>query len=283
MFAKAVGVAQQFTWPVVSSRLFYDKSVESGMAAFVLVNDEGWIITAAHVFQPSVAYPIHQKEIAAYETRRQSKGKSGKQQGKKVKRNPKWLVEHSYWWGRDGVKAVNIEASFELDIAIAQLTPFEAKWVGTYPTFKDAASSLLPGTSLCRLGYPFHDFTATHQQGKGFQLPKGAIPAPFFPLEGIFTRNLIGSKTKDGKYDIKYIETSSPGLKGQSGGPIFDTDGVVWAIQSRTNHLALGFSPTVKKSGRSVEEHQFLSVGLGVHPEVINRFLKEHKVKFTSA
>ena len=56
MFAKAVGIASQFTRPVILSRLFYDKSVESGMGAFVVVNDEGWIITAAHVFQASAAY-----------------------------------------------------------------------------------------------------------------------------------------------------------------------------------------------------------------------------------
>lgn len=283
MFASAVGIAQQFTWPVVLSRRFYDKSVESGMAAFTVVNDEGWILTAAHVFQAALVYPTHQKEIAAYESVGGKRGKGSKRKAKGPKRNSKWIVDHSYWWGRDRVTVRNIVAAFEIDLAIAQLTPFDPKWVGAYPRFRDPSSALLPGTSLCRLGFPFHEFTAKYEKGKGFMLPEGAIPAPFFPIEGIFTRNLIGPKTKDGKYEIKYIETSSPGLRGQSGGPIFDTDGVVWGIQSRTNHLALGFSPTVKKARRKVEEHQFLSVGLGVHPEVISAFLKDHGVTFDVA
>lgn len=278
MFAKAVEINRQFTRPVVLSRLFYDKTVESGMAAYVVVNKDGWIVTAAHVFQASVAYPQHQKELAAYEARKSKQAK-----GQAPKRNPKWLVKHSYWWGNGGVKAVDISASFELDLAVARLEPFDPGSVSRYPEFKDASKELTPGTSLCRLGFPFHEFQADYDSGKGFQLPAGALPAPLFPLEGIFTRNVLGPKTKDGKYEIKYIETSSPGLKGQSGGPIFDTGGIVWGIQSRTNHLPLGFSPTVKKDGKEVEEHQFLSVGLGVHPEVVQAYLTDQNVKFTVA
>ena len=54
----------------------------------------------------------------------------------------------------------------------------------------------------------------------------------------------------------------------------------VWAVQSSTRHFPLGFSPKVKKEGREVEEHQFLNVGVGVHPELIAAFLKDNGVKF---
>lgn len=280
MFAKAVAVAQQFTRPVVISRLHYDGSVASGMGAFVVINHDGWIITAAHLFQAEVVAPSHKKEIAAYEAAKKGGGKKGKgTRGKAPKRNPKWLVDHSYWWSANGVSAQNIAADFDLDIAIAQLDPFDPSTFSTYPRFKDAATGLAPGTSLCKLGYPFHEFAATHVKGGGFQLPAGAIPAPFFPLEGIFTRNVQGPKTKSGN-TVKFIETSSPGLRGQSGGPIFDTDGVVWGIQSRTQHFDLGFSPTASTKGKNVEEHQFLNVGWGVHPEVIHAFLKAQGISF---
>jgi hypothetical protein len=62
-----------------------------------------------------------------------------------------------------------------------------------------------------------------------------------------------------GNQVAKFIETSTPGLRGQSGGPLFDVDGKVWGIQSRTNHYDLGFAPTVKEGGRSLMEHQFLN------------------------
>ncbi|HQN28938.1 MAG TPA: serine protease, partial [Mesotoga sp.] len=73
----------------------------------------------------------------------------------------------------------------------------------------------------------------------------------------------------EAKKIAKFIETSSPGLLGQSGGPILDVTGKVWAVQSRTVHLPLGFSPKVRKDGREIEENQFLNVGWGVHVEMI--------------
>ena len=103
---------------------------------------------------------------------------------------------------------------------------------------------------------------------------------PRFPIDGIFTRNIIAGKSKDNKFDIKFLETSSPGLKGQSGGATFDINGNLWAIQSRTQHLDLGFSPKVKKGKREVEENQFLNVGWGIHIDTIIKFLIDKNVDF---
>lgn len=277
VFADAVAVAQGYTAPVIMSRRFFDGSLESAMAAFVMVNSEGWILTAAHIFETESIFPLHKQQMKEFEAKIAA---AGPRKAKLIKANPKWLVDHSYWWGRDGVSAYDIRASFELDIAIAQLKPFDPAWASSRPKFKDPATGLQPGTALCKLGFPFHQFTPSYLQGGGFSLPPGALPAPFFPLEGIMTRNVLGPITKDGKYTIKFIETSSPGLKGQSGGPIFDKDGVIWGIQSRTVSLPLGFDPVVA-SGQK-KEHQFLNVGLGVHPEVVRQFLKDNGVKFES-
>jgi hypothetical protein len=146
---------------------------------------------------------------------------------------------------------------------------------------KDPSKGLNPGTNLCKLGYPFHQIKASFDEEKNqFKFDPGVLPLPRFPIEGIFTRNVLIGKSGDGKYEIKLLETSSPGLRGQSGGSIFDTNGTVWAIQSRTGHLPLGFSPKVKKGGREIEENQFLNVGLGVHPELIVAFLADNGIKF---
>ena len=106
------------------------------------------------------------------------------------------------------------------------------------------------------------------------------ITVPFFPIEGIYTREIIAGQTPDKQVNIKFIETSSPGLRGQSGGPIVDTQGNIWGIQSSTIHLPLGFSPKLSLNGRDVEEHQFLNVGVGVHPETIVSFLKTNNIQF---
>lgn len=82
---------------------------------------------------------------------------------------------------------------------------------------------------------------------RSFIYDQSIFPIPMFPIDGIMTRNIISGKSQDGIFEFKWLETSSPGLRGQSGGPTFDKDGNIWALQSQTRHLPLGFSPKIKK------------------------------------
>ena len=138
--------------------------------------------------------------------------------------------------------------------------------------------SLDNGTSLCRLGFPFNDVTPTYD-GTSFAIPPQAFPMPFFPNDGILTRFVIVSQSSVG-YDVGFLETSSPGLRGQSGGPIFDREGTVWSIQSQTRHLPLGFSPPVPNGKKNEVEHQFLNVGWGTHPATIAGLLSECGISY---
>ncbi len=116
-------------------------------------------------------------------------------------------------------------------------------------------------------------------------MPKGAVPLPLFPIEGMFTRVVIAPMPEmengGGGSSGKFIETSSPGLVGQSGGPIVDSEGAVWALQSHTRHYPLGFSPPIPGQGKNpaAKEHQFMNVGLGVHAEIILNLLKQRDVE----
>jgi len=288
MFAKANSLARYFTHPLIISTRLYDKEVKCAGGAFVVLNDEGWIITAAHLLESFLAYQQHTGELQAYEKQlkqiEHDQSLTVKQKNKKLHRlkaNPLWVTNHSFWWGWDGVSVKDVRPLPEGDLVIGRLEPFEKTKVKVYPIIKDPSKGLSPGTSLCKLGYPFHELKASFDEAKNvFALSPGVVPLPFFPIEGIYTRNAVAGKSKDGKYEIKFLETSSPGLRGQSGGPIFDVEGTVWAIQSRTTHFPLGFSPKVKKNGKEVEENQFLNVGLGVHPELIVAFLTDNRVSF---
>jgi S1-C subfamily serine protease len=71
-------------------------------------------------------------------------------------------------------------------------------------------------------------------------------------------------------YPLSYIETSTPGLRGQSGGPIFDTQGTIWGIQVKTSHYPLGFN----------QKDQFLNAGLGVHPSTLFGLFNEAGIGF---
>ena len=286
MFAKAYSVVQEFMKPVIIPMRFYDGSVSCNAGNFIVLNDEGWIITVNHLFNSSRAFQKHKKEIAEFENLarpiREAQNLTEKQKNKRLrslKPNPRWITNHSFWWAKDGVSLKDVKLLSEADLVVGRIEPFEPSFVKAYPTIKDPSNNINPGTSLCRLGFPFYEPKVSfNEETSTFNLGETAFP--LFPLEGIFTRNVFTGKSRDGRYGIKFLETSSPGLRGHSGGPIFDTKGTVWSIQSRTHHFPLGFSPKVKKDGKEVEENQFLNVGWGIHPELIVSFLRDNGIKF---
>ncbi len=287
MFAKAYEKAVKFTLPVIVSTINYEGRVECGCGAYTVLNKDGWILTSAHVVHSYTNYIQHREQMRKYtealEDIRSRPGLDEKQRKKKIsglKSYPGWIVNHSFWWGRDGVVLKDISALKEGDIMIGRLEPFDGRNAIEYPVFKNP-DRMRFATNLCKLGFPFSRIEAAYSEEKNrFEIKKGALPLPFFPIEGIYTRRLTAGKSGDGKYDITFLETSTPGLRGQSGGPIFDTEGMVWAVQSHTAHHPLGFSPKIVKNGKEVEEHQFLNTGVGAHGEMIVRFLRDKGVDF---
>ena len=210
MFADAHEKVSIFTHPIIVSIKLFDNTVTCTLGAFVILNRKGWALTVAHILK---ALPIHQKdskEIEEYKQKveaiKQDVNLNAKQRRKRIKRlksNSNWITNHSFWWGKDGVRSKEFIVLPEVDIAAVRLAPFEANSIAGYPTLKNP-SNLRIGTSLCRLGYPFHNIEATFQEEtQSFQLTPGALPVPRFPIEGIYTRNLIAGKTQDEKYEIK--------------------------------------------------------------------------------
>ena len=288
MFVDAYKLAAEFTKPVIVSIRRLDGSVQCSCGAFVVLNENGWIITVAHLWnwhhQHQQDLPAVQKYRADASAIEKDAGLSAKQKQRQLRRlkgDPKWVTNSSFWWGRDEPQIAEARPLPEADLVAVRLEPWSPSWASSYPTIKDPTKPMDVGRSLCKLGYPFHDISATYDETKdAFQLAEGTLPLPRFPIEGIYTRDAVTGKSADGKYDLKLLETSSPGLRGQSGGPIFDTRGTVWAIQSQTIHLPLGFSPKLETRGRTIEEHQFLNAGLGVHAEVIVPFLRDNGIDF---
>jgi hypothetical protein len=268
MFSKAYKISTQYTHPLLISNRFYDGTVSSGVGSFVIINKEGWIVTAAHILDSLLTFQKHQEEIALYNS------KTG------TKIDPKWISHHSIWYGADQHFIRQFHIQGENDLAIGKIENYDPAFVKNYPVFKNP-EKLEPGTSLCKLGYPFYEVQASFDEALNqFRFDPSIFPIPAFPIDGIYTRNIIKGKSKDGKIDYKFLETSSPGLRGQSGGPTFDKDGKIWAIQSQTHHLPLGFSPTILKDNKEIEENQFLNVGWGIHVESILRLLDEKGVKY---
>lgn len=286
MFATALQKVQDFTWPVIVNTRRFDGRIESAVGTFVIVNKDGWFVTASHIVSFSTTFTSDQPQIADHESKVAKINIMSASAGKKatllkgLKPNPDWLTNLSYWWGRDGVSVATVEINALADLAIGRLDPFDPTWVPSYPIFKKVTAELDPGTSLCRLGFPFNAVKSTFDPATGFSLPPGTLPMPRFPNEGILTRIAINADLAGNT--AKFVETSSPGLRGQSGGPVFDQDGLIYGIQSQTIHLELGFSPRVTDpvTKKPTVEHQFINLGLAGHVDEVRKLLDTHGVAY---
>jgi S1-C subfamily serine protease len=287
MFAEAYKIASQFTRPVVISVRRFDGSLENSQAAFVILNKDGWIATAAHVFELGAEHEANTKEIADYDGKvaaiEGDTSATDKQKRKRKDRlspNRKWIMNISWWWGENSVSLQDFKVLPAADLAIGRLEPFDASKVLRYPVLKNP-KNLPGGTSLCKLGYPFSQVPITFDETTSrFTLSLDGLSLPRFPIEGIYTRYLVVPNSDYRGHVIKFLETSSPGLRGQSGGPIFDSHGTVWAIQSHTVSLPLDFNTKALRNGREEEVPQFLNVGVGVHPELLTEFLRDNGVAY---
>ncbi len=140
------------------------------------------------------------------------------------------------------------------------------------------------GARSVALGYPFPDFT-NYRYNRDLDdiewTNSGRIQTPSFPIDGILTRQ-IGDPNGN---KIVGLELSTPGLRGQSGGPLFDRNGIVYGMQSITRHLHLGFDQinrevVIDGKNQRVSNFPFMSVGHCVHVDVIKNFLHEKNIKF---
>ncbi len=287
MFSSAVSIASSFTRPVIISARRIDGKVSCAIGSFVVLNEDGWIVTVAHLWQSYFEYKKHEDAVKRYREElsriEQDESLSEKKREKLITslEIDKGIIQnHSFWWGEDGIVLKDIRPYPEGDIVTGRLEPFNKPKGMRFPVIKNPDMNLDIGTSLCKLGYPFHKIKASFDEQRGAFILPGKITPALFPMEGLFTRHVIAGKSKRTGREIKFLETSSPGLMGQSGGPIFDTKATIWAIQSRTVHFPLGFSPKVKRRGQEIEENQFLNVGWGVHPETVVSFLNDNNISF---
>ena len=280
MFSDAFQKVSSYTRPVVTSIRMHDGTVFSDVATFIVLNEDGWIMTAGHVFDHYTKYQTDTNKMKEIEELNESRVAAG-EPDHIIKPDEKSIVNHSFWWGWDGVHLVQAYVDRQLDIAVGKLEPFNPSWVHDYPVIIDP-SKARPGTSLCRLGYPFVDVSPSWDSNlNSFRISKIPAKEALFPNEGIHTRTIKHGRCKNGNYDWVEVETSTPGMRGQSGGPIFDKEGRLYAMQTKTHHMPLGFRPVVEYQGQNVVENQFLNVGIGLHASTIIQLLDGRGVRYT--
>jgi len=294
MFVNAIDEVGKFTRPIHTiSRNYGEKTVSPGAATLFFVNELGYAVTCSHVMNIIGNRANINSHYDNFTKERAGIGKN--KFNKRIKE-----LEAKYNYKTDTIIQLN-----ELFIGCTNETNFNYRWINhpkydlsivIFEDFKNAAyqshavflkdtSVLKQGKYLCRLGYPFPEFTNFKYNDTTDNIEwtnDGQVETPRFPIEGMLTRHLIDSGNVVG------LELSTPGLKGQSGGPLFNTDGLICGMQSSTNHLHLGFDMKnfeYKTGGKTIKvtNQPFLHVGQCIHADIIKDFLKANKVKFYEA
>lgn len=291
MFVSAIEEVQKFTRPIyIITRNHNEVIVNPGTATLFFVNELGCAITCKHVIELLAQREDINRIYSEFVTEKKKLGKSKFTKQYKALEAKYGLTKEMIVQLKELFIGVTNEIEFKfkcithptLDLAIIIFEDLKNPAYESYAKFLRDSSILKQGKSLCRLGYPFPEFTnfeyIEDEDSIRFN-ENGIILTPSFPIDGILTRHLIS----DDK--IVGIELSTPGLKGQSGGPLFDTEGRICGMQASTHHLHLGFDMKnfeYQFGGRTIKvtNQPFLHVGHCVHVDIIKEFLTENNIKF---
>jgi len=294
MFVDAIEEIKKFTRPVHTIMRHYSNDfVQPGAATLFFVNEEGVAVTCKHVLDVLLQQEAINLHFRKFNDELQLLGT--KKDGKFKKQLQ--TLELKYGFNKPNITAELkitfidcfdiISADFiahpTLDLAILKFKDFKVKNYSSYSTFIKDTSQLKPGRTLCRYGYPFAEFTNFEYDKTKNEInfnTNGNNGSPPFPLDGIITR-LVSFNGKE----VVGIEMSTPGLRGQSGGPLFDSNGLVCGLQSETVFFHLGFNEKkveIITNGKktNVLNETFFNAGRCVHVDAIKDFLKLHKVKY---
>lgn len=292
MYVNAIEEVKRFTRPIFTiTRNYQEKIVSPGAATFFFVNEIGCAITCKHVIDL-----IGNKAniYAHYNKFLEEKAAIGKNNyNKRVKD-----LEARFNLTSDSI--IQLEEQFLgvsqnnymryhwinhpiYDLSIIVFDDFEKPAYESHAVFVKDSSRLKQGKFLCRLGFPFPEFTNYRYNDTTDNIEwiaEGHISSPIFPIEGMLTRHILEESGK-----TVGIELSTPGLRGQSGGPLFDENGFICGMQSATNHLHLGFDMKnfeYRTGGKKIKVNNqpFLHVGHCIHADIIKEFLTLNSIKF---
>ncbi len=289
MFIKAIETADQFTKPIHTISRTYGGLLSPGSSTLFFVNEDGVAITCKHVLQLINGAELLNRRFQSFNA---EKYKLDKDEDYKSNLS---VLEAKFGYRDESTVQLKINflnsvdsGNFKyiehptIDLAIIMFEGFTRKYYSSYATFVKNPDKVKQGKSLCRLGYPFPEFNnfRLNQETDDIEWTNTGIQnSPKFPLDGIITR--FGS---DSKQTVS-IEMSTPGLRGQSGGPLFDSDGLVYGMQYMTSHLHLGFDIADKEmiiDGKKtwISNYPFIHVGHCIHVDRITEFLRQNNIKF---
>ena len=235
MFQDACRSIEKSLLPIIMAQKLHARAPKVGIAAGMPLNHEGDILTAGHVLQDFV--DLHDECEKNARKRRFQKGDA---------------LAYLFLVGTAAVTIDEIIINADADIGVLRIN--KSSNLGNIAPVTFRAGKVEFGEFLCRVGFPFVDgIEIKPRNNEEFEFVN-LFPVPLFVNEAMVSRF---SQTPH----ARFIETSSPGLRGQSGGPLVDVSGHVCGMQISTSHHPLEFTG----KGRN----QVLNVGRAVHVDTI--------------
>lgn len=295
MFVEAIEEVSKFTRPIHTiTRNYKEEIVRPGASTLFFVNEDGYAVTCKHVIDLLRQRSAVNEHYTNFYKEKNTLGKD-----KYTQRLRELEVKYNYKSTKDKPITIQIKELFvgctsnesfnyrwidhpKYDLSILIFENFKKPLYESYAKFVKDGSTIKQGKFLCRLGYPFPEFTnyKYNQDVDDIEWTnEGQTGTPRFPIEGMVTRHLLNESELFG------LEISTPGLRGQSGGPLFDKEGLICGMQFQTNALHLGFDMKnfeYNSNGDTIKVNNqpFLHVGHCIHVDIIKEFLKTNNVKY---
>jgi Trypsin-like peptidase domain len=289
MFEKAILESSKYTRPILSVIRNYANKLNAGSGTVFFVNENGVAVTCKHIAEMIVSSDNIWKKFQEFQAEKSQFANDGKLKNKirdletKYGFTPNSTVQilNTFQNCFDKITSFKIHLHQSLDLAIIKFEGFEKIAYSSHAVFPTDSQEINTGKFLCRLGYPFPEFNnfRINEYDNLEWTQSGNQITPVFPIEGMITRFVVE------KNEVTHIELSTPGLRGQSGGPLFDAEGIVYGMQSHTMHLHLGFDMkehevNTKFGQEKVSNYPFLHVGRCIHAIQIKKFLHENDVEY---
>ena len=133
MFADSYAKSATFTKPVIISIVHPNDKCSGAVGSFIVVNNEGWIVTAAHILDEYLSLKERKQKYLDYAAERQNIEKDAaltparkRKKLKRLKPAAGAVQDFSFWWGADKVVLKDVQGNRADDLAVARLDPFDA-------------------------------------------------------------------------------------------------------------------------------------------------------------
>ena len=274
MYKRSIKLNRTYLLPFTYGvKYFNSDEIEQGSGTLMVINEDGYVLTCKHVAELFIQadrlneeYPELLKELK--EDREGTIKKYNLDDNTVVLTTIILTITYNK-------AAITFHDTLDLALIHFENVKFDCEY---YPIFSRSLVEI--GQSVCKLGFAFPEYDCFEysKKDKAIVLKENPVTNfPLFPLDGIVTRY---EENESG------FEMSTPGIKGQSGGPIFSPDGIVYGIQSMTQVFDMNAELDIKvKRGikiRSERYNPFIGLGIGVSSTEICKFLDENKVKYRS-